>query len=64
MLAEALEQTLEDSGCKPVVMKYGIKLPGEEVFELLLAAKEAMAHQMDSLTLPYKRTHTHTLLQL
>lgn len=47
---------------EPVVMKYGIKLPGEEVFELLLAAKEAMAHQMDCLTLPY--THTHTLLQL
>ena len=50
MLAEALERTLEDYGCKLMVMKYGM-LPGEEAFELLLAAKEAMAHQMDSLTL-------------
>jgi len=45
-------------------MKYGIKLAGEEVFELLLAAKEAMAHQMDSLTLPCTHTHTAAVARL
>ena len=50
-LADALGQVLEGSGCKLMIMKYGMKLPGEEAFGLLVAAKEAMASETDALTL-------------
>ena len=42
-LANALEEALAETGCEILVMRYGMKLPAEDVFPLLLQCRDLMA---------------------
>ena len=44
-LANALEETLAGTECELLIMRYGMKLPAEEVFALLEECRDLLAEK-------------------